>query len=39
MIDLRDEHFTVWEYPDSVLYRARIISVLPAGEKEIDGKV
>jgi hypothetical protein len=35
---LRDEHFVVRTYPNSVLFRARVIDVLPDGEEEIDGK-
>jgi hypothetical protein len=35
---LREKHFVVRTYPDSVLFRARVIDVLPDGEEEIDGK-
>ena len=31
-------HFIVWTFPDSVLYKARVISELPVGGERLDGK-
>ena len=32
-------HFVVWSFPDSVLYKATVIGELPVGEEELDGKI
>ena len=32
-------HFIVWSFPDSVLFKARVIGELPVGAEELDGKI
>jgi len=32
-------HFIVWSFPDSVLFKAGVIGELPVGEEDLDGKI